>query len=151
MNRGSSSAWGKKGFKAGRLAVDLCMILHASGNFLMAQFSNLKNRDFINVYNDFFFFKGIQLELPGVCKDNDRGSSWCFIILLRYFWASLVAQWQRISLPMQDWWVRSLDWTDPLEKGMATHSSILAWRIPWTEQPERLGSIGSQSQTRLRA
>ena len=54
MNRGSSSAWGKKGFEAGRLAVDLYMILHASGNFLMAQFSNLKNRDFINVYNDFF-------------------------------------------------------------------------------------------------
>ena len=54
MNRGSSSAWGKKGFKAGRLAVDLYMILHASGNFIMAQFSNLKNRDFINVYNDFF-------------------------------------------------------------------------------------------------
>ena len=32
----------------------------------------------------------------------------------------------------------SLDWKDPLEKGMATHSSILAWRIPWTEEPERL-------------
>ena len=54
MNRGSRSAWGKKGFEAGRLAVDLCMILHAPGNFLMAQFSNLKNKDFINVYNDFF-------------------------------------------------------------------------------------------------
>ena len=36
---------------------------------------------------------------------------------------------------MQETWVRSLAWKDPLEKGMATHSSILAWRIPWTEEP----------------
>ena len=36
---------------------------------------------------------------------------------------------------MQETWVQSLDWEDPLEKGMATHSSILAWRIPWTEEP----------------
>ena len=35
-------------------------------------------------------------------------------------------------------WVQSLGWDDPLEKGMATHSSILAWRIPWTEEPGRL-------------
>ena len=38
--------------------------------------------------------------------------------------------------------VRSLGWEDPLEKGMATHSSILAWRIPWTEEPDRLQSMG---------
>ena len=37
----------------------------------------------------------------------------------------------------------SLCWEDPLEKGMATHSSILAWRIPWTEEPGRLQSMGS--------
>ena len=49
------------------------------------------------------------------------------------------------NLPaMQEMQVQSLDWEDPLEKGMATHSSILAWRIPWTEQPDRLQSIGSQ-------
>ena len=46
--------------------------------------------------------------------------------------------------------VGSLDQEDPLEKGMATHSSILAWRIPWTEEPRGLQSIGSQSRTRLR-
>ena len=41
------------------------------------------------------------------------------------------------NLPeMQETWVQSLDWEDPLEKGMAIHSSILAWRIPWTEEPE---------------
>ena len=41
-------------------------------------------------------------------------------------------------------WVRSLDGEDPLEEGMATHSSILAWRIPWTEEPGGLRSLGSQ-------
>ena len=41
-------------------------------------------------------------------------------------------------------WVQSLGWEDPLEKGMATHSSILAWRIPRTEEPGRLQSMGSQ-------
>ena len=40
--------------------------------------------------------------------------------------------------------VRSLGWEDPLGKGMATHSSILAWRIPWTEEPGGLQSMGSQ-------
>ena len=40
--------------------------------------------------------------------------------------------------------VRSLGWEDPLEKGMATYSSLLAWRIPWTEEPGRLQSMGSQ-------
>jgi len=45
---------------------------------------------------------------------------------------------------MQETWVPSLGWEDPLEKGMTTHSSILAWRIPWTEEPGRLQSMGSQ-------
>ena len=45
---------------------------------------------------------------------------------------------------MQETWVRFLDWEDPLEKEMATHSSILAWRIPWAEEPGRLQSMGSQ-------
>ena len=45
---------------------------------------------------------------------------------------------------MQETWVLSLDQEDPLEKGMATHSSILAWRIPWTEKPGGLQTMGSQ-------
>ena len=45
--------------------------------------------------------------------------------------------------------VQSLGREDPLEKGMSTHSSILAWRIPWTEEPGGLQSVGLQSQTRL--
>ena len=40
-------------------------------------------------------------------------------------------------------WIRSLGWEDPLEKGIATHISDLAWRIPWTKEPSRLQSIGS--------
>ena len=47
------------------------------------------------------------------------------------------------NLPaMQETWVRSLGWEDSLKKGMATHSSILAWRIPWTEKPGQLQSMG---------
>ena len=49
------------------------------------------------------------------------------------------------NLPaMRETWVRSLGWEDPLEKGMAAHSSILAWRIPWTMEPGRLQSTVSQ-------
>ena len=45
---------------------------------------------------------------------------------------------------VKDTWIGSLGWEDPLEKGMATHSSILAWRIPWTEKPGGLYSMGLQ-------
>ena len=49
------------------------------------------------------------------------------------------------NLPaLQETWVRSLGWEDSLEKGVATHSSILAWEIPWTEEPGGLQSMGSQ-------
>ena len=49
------------------------------------------------------------------------------------------------NLPaMRETWVQSLGWEDPLEKGMATHSSILTWRIPWTEEPGWLQSMGLQ-------
>ena len=51
---------------------------------------------------------------------------------LQYSWSSLVAQLVKNPPAMWDTWVQSLGWEDPLEKGMATHSSILAWRSPWT-------------------
>ena len=54
--------------------------------------------------------------------------------------ASLVAQMVKNLPAMQDSWVQSPGWNDPLEKEMATRSSILAWRIPWTEEPGRLHS-----------
>ena len=58
---------------------------------------------------------------------------------------------QRVKhLPaMQETWVRSLGQEDPLEKEMATHSSTLAWKIPWTEEPCKLQSTGLQSRARL--
>ena len=56
----------------------------------------------------------------------------------------LVAQRVKHLPAMWETWVQSLGWEVPLEKEMATHSSILAWRIPWTEQPERLQSMGSR-------
>ena len=50
------------------------------------------------------------------------------------------------NLPVvQEMWVRSLGWEVPLEKGMATHSSILAWRIPWTEDCDGIQSMGLQT------
>ena len=55
-------------------------------------------------------------------------SIWPFSV----YWASLVAQLEKNLPAMQETWVRFLGWEDPLEKGKATHSSILAWRIPWT-------------------
>ena len=58
--------------------------------------------------------------------------------------ASLVGQSIKNPPAMQETWVRSLGWEDPLEEGMATHSSVPAWRIPWTEEPGRLQSMGLQ-------
>ena len=55
-----------------------------------------------------------------------------------------MAQLVKILLAVQETQAPSLGWEDPLEKGMATRSSILAWRIPWTEEPGRLQSMGSQ-------
>ena len=58
--------------------------------------------------------------------------------------ASLIAQSVNNLPAMQETWVRFLGQEGPLEKEVATHSSILAWRIPWTEEPDRLQSSGSQ-------
>ena len=68
-----------------------------------------------------------------------------FLNLLRLdFGASLVAQRIKRLPAMQETWVQSLGWEDPLEKEMATHSSILAWRIPWIEETGGLQSAGLQ-------
>ena len=58
-----------------------------------------------------------------------------------FFSGSLVAQSVKNLPAMQETWDRFLGWEDPLEKEKATHSSILAWRIPWTEEPGRLQSM----------
>ena len=63
--------------------------------------------------------------------------------------ASLVAQIVNNLPEMPEICILYLGWEDPLEKGMVTHSSFLAWRIPWTEEPGWLQSMGSKSQTQL--
>ena len=61
-----------------------------------------------------------------------------------YKWTSLVAQMVKRLPTVRESWVRSLGQEDPLEKEMATHSSTLAWKIPWTEERSRLQAMGSQ-------
>ena len=73
--------------------------------------------------------------IPGVCES---------ITLSCMCWASLVAQMVKCLPAMWETWVQSLDREDPLEKDMATHSSTLAWKIPRTEEPDRLQSMRSQ-------
>ena len=60
----------------------------------------------------------------------------------KYLWTSLMAQRLKHLPAMWETWVRSLGWEDPLEKEMATHSSTVAWKIPWTEEPGGLQSTG---------
>ena len=66
--------------------------------------------------------------IPGLGRSTGEGIGYP----LQYSWASLVAQLVKNLPAMQETWVQSLGWEDPLEKGKATHSSILAWRISWT-------------------
>ena len=67
-----------------------------------------------------------------------------FYLFINYMrnWASLVAQSVKNLLAMQETWVQFLGKEDSLEKETATHSSVLAWRISWTEEPGRLQSMG---------
>ena len=67
-----------------------------------------------------------------------------FLKVIVHLWASLVVQTVKNLPTMQETQVRSLGWENPLEKGMATHSSTLAFRIPWTEEPGGLHFMGSQ-------
>ena len=66
------------------------------------------------------------------------------IMFLTAFIASLVAQTVKSLPAIWETWVRSLGQEDPLQKEMATHSSTLAWEIPWMDEPGRLQSLGSQ-------
>ena len=78
--------------------------------------------------------------IPGLGRSPGEGIG----CPLQYLWASLVTQLVKNPPPMRETWVPSLGEEDPLEKGMATHSSLLAWRIPWTEESGRPQSMGSQ-------
>ena len=91
-------------------------------------------------------------------RDKRKNTDWCnfegtrdpdnvisqHCLSLGWSWASFIAQSVKNLPAMQETQVRFLGWEDPLEKEMATHSSILAWRIPWTKEPGRLQSMGSQ-------
>ena len=66
--------------------------------------------------------------IPGLGRSAGEGIGYP----IQYSWVSLVAQLVKNLPAIQETWIRSLGWEDPLEKGMATHSSILAWRIPQT-------------------
>jgi len=65
-------------------------------------------------------------------------------VIIGFVWVSLIAQAVKNLPSMQEMWVQSLAQENPLEEEMATHSSILSWRIPWTEKPGRLPSMGLQ-------
>ena len=77
-------------------------------------------------------FISYSLYSSSTCKSSGEG-------------ASLVAQTIKHLPEVQETWVQSPGWEDPLEKEMATHSSILAWKIPWTEEPGGLQSLGSKT------
>ena len=78
--------------------------------------------------------------IPGSGRSTGAGIGYPF----QYSWASLVAQLVKNLPAMRETRFQSLDWENPLEKGMASHSRILAWRIPWMEEPGRLQSMVSQ-------
>ena len=78
-------------------------------------------------------------ETPGSIPGSGRSAGEGIGYSLQYSWASLVAQLVKNLSAVQETWIQSLGWEDPLEKGKATHSSILAWRMPWTVK-----SMGSQ-------
>ena len=80
---------------------------------------------------------------PGLIPGSGRSVREGIGYPLWYSWASLVAQLVKNPPAIRETWVRSLGWEDPLEEGMATHSSILAWRIPM-DRPAGLQSRGSQ-------
>ena len=81
-----------------------------------------------------------QWSIPGLGRSAGEGIGYPF----QYSWASPVAQTVKNPPAMQETWVRSLGWEDPLEEGLEIHSSILAWRIPWTEKPGGLQPTGLQ-------
>ena len=95
----------------------------------------------------YYIFKYTWLQLP-VIKTSQHVKSWIYMILFNnHFskpWASLVARRLKRLPAIRETWVQSLGREDPLEKEMATHSSILDWRIPWTEEPGGLQFMGSQ-------
>ena len=115
------------------------------------------NPVFVSIYSYLKGFPGSSAGKESACNAGDpgwipelgRSSEEGIGYPLQCSWASLVAQMVENLSAMLKPWVWSLGWEDSLEEGMATHSSILAWRIPWTEELGGLQSTGSQSRTWL--
>ena len=81
---------------------------------------------------------------PGLIPGSGRSPEEAIGYPLQYSWTSLVAQTVKNLPALQEIWVRSLLWEDPLDKGKATHFHILTWTVTWTEEPGGLWSMGSQ-------
>ena len=79
---------------------------------------------------------------PGWIPGSGRSAGEGIGYPLHYSWASLVCQLVKNPPAVQETWVQSLGREDPLEEGMTAHSSVLAWSIPWTEEPGGLQSVG---------
>ena len=86
----------------------------------------------------------VKTNLMVTWKGRDKLGDWNGHVYTAMHWASLTAQLIKNLPAVQETQIRFLGQKDPLEEEMATHSSILAWRIPWAEEPERLQSMGSQ-------
>ena len=94
----------------------------------------------IKVQHPWTYLKGIHLRF--VVQEENK--SYRFVLQRQSWFCSLVAQRVKHLPAMQETRVQFLGWEDPLEKEIAPHSSILAWKIPWVEKPVRLQSMGSQ-------
>ena len=94
-------------------------------------------KQFYNIFKHFNSIFSLIIYLPNFTRVFNS-------MLHCNIWASLVAQMVKRLPTMSETWVQSLGWEDPLEKEMATHSSTLAWKIPWMEEPGSLQSTGSQ-------
>ena len=107
-------------------------LTHLSARYAWAEFVRVRSKERLGKSildtKNHVFRENIPSSVPGLGRSTGKG----IIYPLQYSWASLVAQLVNTLPAMQETWVRSLGWEYPLEKGKATHSRILAWRIPWT-------------------
>ena len=115
---------------------------HYKVNFTILgdSFKRIKDRIYLPLIPDYLGFPDSSVGKESACSAGDPGSipglersfGEGIGYPLQYSWASLVAQLVKNPPAMQESWVQSLVWEDPLKKGKATYSSIVAWRIPWT-------------------